>query len=71
MECAAWVRTQTASDGMPLMGLPELSVVLSDPQVGDTIVLLLTKMEQMRLHHPQRMRDGHVPLFAPRRHDQE
>ncbi|WP_050714701.1 ParB family protein [Ottowia sp. oral taxon 894] len=71
MECAARVRTQTASDGMPLMGLHELSVVLSDPQVGDTIVLLLTKMEQMRLHHPQRMRDGHVPLFAPRRHDQE
>ena len=55
--------------GMPIsgndfqMGMDELALVLAAPEVGYSVIKLLSAMEQMRLQFPERMPVGFEPLF--------
>ena len=41
----------------------ELALVLAAPEVGYSVIKLLSAMEQMRLQFPERMPVGFEPLF--------
>ncbi len=45
------------------MGMDELALVLAAPEVGYSVIKLLSAMEQMRLQFPERMPVGFEPLF--------
>lgn len=59
-----------AKAGLPVIGnqfqigVDELNLVLAAPDVGYSFVRLLSALEQMRLQFPERMPEGHEPLFG-------
>ena len=44
--------------------MSELAHVLADPDTGLSLIKLFNAMEMVRLHHPDRIPAGYVPLFS-------
>ncbi|HRL52682.1 MAG TPA: ParB N-terminal domain-containing protein [Acidovorax temperans] len=60
-----WQRTGTRFAGlMPAMGMDELSVVLTAPQLGEVVIQLLQAMEELRRRFPTRIPEQIKPLFS-------
>lgn len=64
-ERALWNRTGTRFAGLtPAMGMDELSVVLTAPQLGELVIQLLQAMEELRRRFPARIPEQIKPLFS-------
>jgi len=58
-------RTGTHFAGLvPAMGMDELSIVLTAPQLADVVLELLQAMEALRRQFPQRVPEKYKPLFS-------
>jgi hypothetical protein len=57
------VANELLGEPLETIELRSLSLLFSHSELGPLVIKMLSQIEQIKINHPQRQLDGHVPLY--------